>query len=133
MLKYYFIFQWNLNFLKPWIFLKLYLLPKHSFHLMLGTWRFHPATPGYCHSRGGSRIFLRRGLGAPLRNGITDWWCNSKWHVQFSCETEGSTHRSQAKSTGYPWIWYVAVMHTELLLWPIERILCQTTNLRHLT
>ena len=132
-LKYYFIFQWNLNFFKPWIFLKLYLIPKHSCHLRLGAGGFYPATPSYCHSRGRSRIFLRRGPGAPLRNGTTDWWRNSKWRVQFSSETEGGTHRSEAKSTGYPWIGHVAMMHAERLLWPIERILCQTTNLWHLT
>ena len=111
----------------------LILLPKHSCHLRLGAGGFYPATPSYCHSRSGSRIFLRRGPGAPLRNGTTDWWRNSKWRVQFSSETEGGTHRSEAKSTGYPWIGHVAMMHAERLLWPIERILCQTTNLWHLT
>ena len=129
-LKYYSIFQWNLNFLKPWIFLKLYLLPKHSCHLRLGAGDFTQRNPATVI--GGADLGFLLGWGAPLRNGITDWWHNSNWHVQFSSETEGSMRRSQAKSTGYPWTGHVAMMYAEHLLWPTEGVLCQTTNLwRH--
>ena len=93
-LKYYSIFQWNLNFLKPWIFLKLYLLPKHSCHSRLGAGDFTQRNPATVI--GGADLGFLLGWGAPLRNGITDWWHNSNWHVQFSRETEGSM-RVEAK------------------------------------